>query len=678
MKLSKWICLLLLPLLLQMSTQAALATESGAIVTTASEQQIQLLKNHEGFSATVYQSGGAYYIGYGQKCASDAYPNGVTESEADALLRKKLEQLGQTLQQWLRENGATVNQAQFDALLAFSYNLGSNWLSTDCSLVDILRGDMEYITELDIVNAFGVWCHAGGNVQEYLVRRRLEEACIFLYGDYAGTRVSEFSTLHLRAEGGELDSDIRYYRKGMPYGALPAATRDGYQLVAWQTEQGGILREQDIVEGGQIVHALWSALDTPFDDVVASAWYYPYVRDLCDEGILSGYDDGRFHPDDTVTFGAALKLIQLGAGYPEPEPVEGHWAAHYLAFANSNGWLYDSALDLDAPIDRLSFAKITAKALQLRGNESRIPFADTTDPEVGTLFDVGVFLGEEYENIRYFRPSSSITRAELSAIIWRIMNIDIYDGMIRYGSQWIDFLEEVPPYADQDEGLYRKSPEDDAIYYDETLATTFQGIDVSTFQGDIDWNAVRADGIDFAIIRLGFRGYGAEGSMNLDAKFEQNMKGATEAGIKVGVYFFSQAITEEEAREEAAFVLEHLNGRPLQYPVVYDWEAVGSNEARTNGLSADTLGECANVFCSTIEAAGYQSMIYMNPYVAYIKYDIRDVMRYDLWFARYKDLPDFHYDFKMWQYTEKGSVAGISGKVDRNISFIDYSKRQKR
>ena len=198
---------------------------------------------------------------------------------------------------------------------------------------------------------------------------------------------------------------------------------------------------------------------------------------------------------------------------------------------------------------------------------------------------------------------------------------------------------------------------------------------MSTFQGNIDWNAVRADGIDFAIIRLGFRGYGAEGSMNLDAKFEQNIKGATEAGIKVGVYFFSQAITEEEAREEAAFVLEHLNGRPLQYPVVFDWEAIGSSEARTNGLSADMLGKCANAFCSTIQAAGYQTMIYMNPYVAYIKYDMRDVMNYDVWFARYEDLPKFHYDFKMWQYTEKGSVAGISGKVDRNISFIDYSKR---
>ena len=134
--------------------------------------------------------------------------------------------------------------------------------------------------------------------------------------------------------------------------------------------------------------------------------------------------------------------------------------------------------------------------------------------------------------------------------------------------------------------------------YDAPGVDTRTGIDVSVYQGDIDWEAVKADGIDYAIIRLGFRGYGSTGSMNLDENFIANIEGATAAGLDVGVYFFSQAITPEEAREEAEFVLHYLEGYELTYPVVFDWEVIGKTTARTYGLDTRTLCESANAFWS--------------------------------------------------------------------------------
>ena len=195
------------------------------------------------------------------------------------------------------------------------------------------------------------------------------------------------------------------------------------------------------------------------------------------------------------------------------------------------------------------------------------------------------------------------------------------------------------------------------------------GVDVSSYQGDIDWARVKADGVDFAILRVGGRGY-TEGGLYADTKFEQNLQGALDAGLEVGVYFFSQAITVEEAEEEARFVLDKIRGYALTGPVVFDWEALGKSEARTYGLDTDTLCRCALAFCELVEEAGYTPMIYLTSYAGYVKYDLSRVMDYPFWFAEYdKAAPTFYYHFQMWQYTSKGSVDGIQGNVDMNLWF---------
>ena len=195
------------------------------------------------------------------------------------------------------------------------------------------------------------------------------------------------------------------------------------------------------------------------------------------------------------------------------------------------------------------------------------------------------------------------------------------------------------------------------------------GIDVSFYQADIDWQAVAGDGIDFAFLRLGYRGY-TEGGLNVDTCYEANLRGAREAGLEVGVYFFSQALTPEEAREEAEFVLATLGDSPLEYPVVFDWEFIThDSEARTHGMDGETLTQCAAAFCQVIEVGGYTPAVYFNRDMGYLYYDLSQLDQYPFWLADYDSVPDFYYRFHLWQYSHTGTVAGIEGNVDLNLDF---------
>ena len=209
--------------------------------------------------------------------------------------------------------------------------------------------------------------------------------------------------------------------------------------------------------------------------------------------------------------------------------------------------------------------------------------------------------------------------------------------------------------------------------YSDSSVKIYTGIDVSVFQGDINWDAVKNDGIDFVMLRVGYRGYGQKGIMGKDDKFDSNYEGAKKAGLKVGAYFFSQATNESEAREEAAFVLDAVRDCPLDYPIAYDWEFVDNDEARTNGMTSEDITVCAKAFCEAIKSAGKVPVIYFNCETGYFNYDLPQVKDYDFWLAEYYDTPSFYYNYKMWQYSKTGSVDGISGDVDMNISIVDFS-----
>lgn len=203
-----------------------------------------------------------------------------------------------------------------------------------------------------------------------------------------------------------------------------------------------------------------------------------------------------------------------------------------------------------------------------------------------------------------------------------------------------------------------------------TAGNTVLGIDVSSHQGVIDWEQVAAAGIAFAIVRLGSRGYNS-GTLNADACALENLKGAKQAGLRVGAYFFSQAVSVKEAREEAAFALNVLQGTELDLPLVFDWEYVGP-EARTANMDARTLTDMTKAFCRDVELLGYQSMIYFNSSQARDLLHLKELKEYPWWLAMYDITTEFPCKVDLWQYTNTGSVPGIQGNVDVNLMFTDY------
>lgn len=198
------------------------------------------------------------------------------------------------------------------------------------------------------------------------------------------------------------------------------------------------------------------------------------------------------------------------------------------------------------------------------------------------------------------------------------------------------------------------------------------GIDVSKYQGVIDWKKVREAGVEFAILRLGYRGW-TEGTLEIDNYYETNVKAAVEAGVKVGVYFFSQAITVEEAVEEAEFVLEKIRDYDITYPVIFDTEDVPNYNARANNLSRDFRTDICIAFCDTIAAAGYRPMVYASTRWMIMGIDLERLTAYDKWYAYYGTSFTFPYQYQMLQYSDTGSVPGIEGNVDLDISFVDYA-----
>ncbi len=205
-------------------------------------------------------------------------------------------------------------------------------------------------------------------------------------------------------------------------------------------------------------------------------------------------------------------------------------------------------------------------------------------------------------------------------------------------------------------------------YYEDGERVSHKGIDVSKYQDKIDWEKVASDEVEYAFIRLGIRGY-TEGDIIEDETFEDNIKGALKNDIDVGVYFFTQALSEEEAEEEAAYVIESIAPYQVKYPIVLDVESVTSTKARGNDLTREERTQYCITFCEKIKEAGYTPMIYGNLKTFTLLLNIEELEDYDKWFAYYDESYYFPYDFKIWQYTNKGKVAGIKGDVDLNISF---------
>lgn len=199
----------------------------------------------------------------------------------------------------------------------------------------------------------------------------------------------------------------------------------------------------------------------------------------------------------------------------------------------------------------------------------------------------------------------------------------------------------------------------------------FKGVDVSKYQGNINWNQVKASGVEFAIIRVGYRGYGS-GALVEDPTFRQNIRGATAAGLKVGLYFYSQAVNEAEAVEEASMVLRLCSGYNISYPIYFDTEKVAGDTGRADNISRSQRTANAVAFCETIRNAGYRAGVYSYASWFYNQLNIANISQYSIWIAQYRDNLTFDYNYDIWQYTSSGQVPGIPARVDMNVSKRNF------
>lgn len=244
----------------------------------------------------------------------------------------------------------------------------------------------------------------------------------------------------------------------------------------------------------------------------------------------------------------------------------------------------------------------------------------------------------------------------------------INDGTL--GEIWINELENVEKNCYNPSGF----TDNGSIieYYVDGEKRCEVGIDVSEFQGNIDWKKVKAAGIDFAMIRIGFRGYGDVGNIVIDENCRANIEGALNAGIKVGGYFFSQSVNQQEAVDEAKAVIDIIKDYDITYPIAFDWEIIGVSAARTDDVSVSDLNKAAVAFCEEIKRAGYTPAVYMSKRIAYLKYDLEALKNYELWLTEDGREATFNYKYDIWQYSYNGKIDGIDGDVDLNISMKSY------
>lgn len=210
-------------------------------------------------------------------------------------------------------------------------------------------------------------------------------------------------------------------------------------------------------------------------------------------------------------------------------------------------------------------------------------------------------------------------------------------------------------------------------YYVNGKEESWCGVDISSKQGVVDFKKLKKAGCDYVMIKVGGRGY-SSGELVLDEKLKDYMTGAKSAGLDIGVYFFSQAVTEDEVEEEVETLLEAIKDYSVTYPVVFRMQEVEGDMARVDALDKDSRTELAEIFLSTVKKAGYTPMLYGNKEWLVTKIDLEALDEYDVWLSQEADSPDYPYEFNMWQYEKDGTISGISEETGLNICFVDYSK----
>ncbi len=273
------------------------------------------------------------------------------------------------------------------------------------------------------------------------------------------------------------------------------------------------------------------------------------------------------------------------------------------------------------------------------------------DARAKLLADMKAFMQEENSTVKLLRQFYPDDVIVFSNAVYNFVPVD----------------PDITPTS-HDPELFVKDEETGRVSFSDPDVKTHFGIDVSKFQTEIDWQKVAGEGVEFALIRLGLRGY-SEGAIMLDETYEYNIDNAAANGIHTGVYFFSQAKNREEAKEELDFVFENLEGHTCDGPIVIDIEDVNDGKGRTGGLSVTERTDIAKYFCEEVKKRGREPMIYGNLKSFILMLDLKELEEYAKWYAYY-DVPVYYpYDYDILQYSDTGRLSGISGDVDLNLAF---------
>lgn len=425
------------------------------------------------------------------------------------------------------------------------------------------------------------------------------------------------------------------------------------------------------------------AAKTTYQDVDEGAWYAASVAFCQQHELMEGASSGSFEPDGLLTRGTLAEALYRLAGSPAPEgeeeaPFTDVGAEHpnvaAIRWAKASGVVSGYEDGSFGPEDPITREQIAALLWNDRGREepgAAAPYTDraeVSDWAAGAVeWAYGVRLMQGTPE-GAFLPQSNTSRAQGAAVIMNYAQM--YYGL-RPGYQ----LPAPSPVAANG---YRGEAYalDDRGYLSYSAGPFTRGVDVSAHQKEVDWRRVAATGMDFAMIRAGYRGY-TSGGIVKDAWFDANIRGALANGLQVGVYFFSQALTPREAEEEARQLLEWIRDYPVTYPVVFDWEEQDKEGSRTQGTDGNTVTACALAFCKVIEDAGYLPMTYGSPRKVYSGgIQLEYLQDYPFWLAHYtKDTAptSFRYNYQMWQYSSTGQVDGIEGNVDLNICLTSWT-----
>lgn len=378
--------------------------------------------------------------------------------------------------------------------------------------------------------------------------------------------------------------------------------------------------------------------------------------------------DGRVH-------GADLSAFMKDSGFFDAETPNRSGQSTYDE-VDENGNPVRSLTVLASSVERDIRVKITDdKGELVSGQEFAVEVADTgvyVDEDKDGVILISDIRPGEYKVSLNEQPGFRVPASPVSVRVKAIVAYTVIDDidLFVHAESEVDFLKE-----DTKNKKIDSEDEDDSQYTalldvekDERENAVKLGIDVSKWNGEIDWEIVKAEGVDFAIIRCGYRG-SASGLMIEDPYFYKNLTGAKKAGIKVGLYFFTQAVNPVEAVEEASMAVSLLGDIAVEYPIFIDTEGAGGN-GRADNLDPAARTAVVNAFCRTIENAGLPAGVYSGRNWYYNRLIVDEMEAPNIWLAEYRQTPLYEGRYDMWQYTSSGAVAGIEGRVDLNVSYL--------